>query len=86
MRSKFKLEPLPAEGKLAGFLLLEPCWHVQHASMIARRALGLYAVFMACNKVRKGSATFTADVWQQCLKEGAVSSKVLSDILGQLWT
>ena len=86
MRSKLNLEPLPVEGQLAGFLLLEPCWHVRHGSMMARRALGVYATFMACNKVRKGAATCTADVWQQCLKEGVASSKVLSDIFGQLWT
>ena len=86
MWCKLKSDRLPVEIQLAGFPLLEPYWKEGREEVIARRALGVYATFMACNKVRKGLALCTADVWLQCMKEGATSRKKVSVILNQLWT
>ena len=86
MWRKLKLDRLPVQDQLAGFLLLEPSWKEGREEVVARRALGVYATFMACNKVRNGLALCTSDVWLQCMKEGAASSKKLSVILNQLWT
>ena len=86
MWRKLKLDRLPIENQLAGFLLLEPYWKEGREEEVSRRALGVYATFMACNIVRNGGALCTADVWLQCMKEGAASSKKLSVILNQLWT
>jgi len=86
MWCKLKLDRLPVQDQLAGFLLLEPSWKEGREEVFARRGLGVYATFMACNKVRNALALCTSDVWLQCMKEGAASSKKLSVILNQLWT
>jgi hypothetical protein len=85
MSSKLRLARQPPESRLAGFLLLEPCWRPGRESMLARRALGVYATFMASNRVRKGQAQNAEEVWMQYLKEGAASSQHLAAFLHEAW-
>ena len=76
----------PANGtRLEHFLLLEPPFDPSRKEIFARRALGVYAAFMACNKVRKGHAANATDTWTQYFKEGASSHKGLADDIRALW-
>ena len=86
MSTKLELVRQPAESQLAGFLLLEPCWRPGRESLLSRRALGVYATFLASNKVRKGQAQNAEEVWMQYLKEGAASSQKLAAFLHEVWT
>jgi len=45
MWCKLKLDRLPVQDQLAGFLLLEPLWKEGREEMVARRALGVCATF-----------------------------------------
>ena len=77
MKNKLGIHLPTNSTHLDHFLLLEPPFEPSSKAFFARRALGVYAAFMACNRVRKGHATSAADAWTQFFKEGASSHKSL---------
>ena len=85
MKNKLGIHPPTNGAYLDHFLLLEPPFELSRKTIFARRALGVYAAFMACNKVRKGQATNACETWTQYFKEGASSHKGLADDIRALW-
>ena len=86
MRTKLALNDQFCADRLDRFLLLEPRFDHNLGEVFARRALGVYATFMATNRVRKGLANDAEEVWHQMFKEGASSHKKLLKIIREIWT
>ena len=72
----------PFGDRLGDFLLLHMC---PDSSLLALRALRLYATFLATNAVRNGRATVASEVWIQATRDVAGREYPLKRIMYKLW-
>ena len=72
----------PFGDRLGDFLLLHMC---PDSSLLALRALRLYATFLATNAVRNGRATVASKVWIQAITEVTGRDYPLKRIMRKLW-
>ena len=81
-RTRLRLALAPFEERLGDFVLLS---RSPDSSLLAMRALRLYATFLATNAVRHGRVTTASDAWVQAVTEVTGRDYPLKRILNKLW-
>ena len=81
-RARLGLALAPFDDRLGDFLLLS---RSSDSSLLAMRALRLYATFLATNAVRHGRVAIASDAWIQAVTEVTGRDYPLKRIWYSIW-